>query len=394
MSTPVLHILLDTNTLLHFKRPDLLDWKVIVQGQQVALLVCPALIDELEAIKIDLKRPAKLRERAHKAIMWLSEMMELPEPIQLAQDVRFVFIAESPTIDFAAHRLSYTVPDDQLIASAIQFRDQTGSTVSFFSNDTGLRLKLRSRGMTGFTLPESERLPDEPDEETKKIRTLEARLASFENRQPKLVLTFADGATHAKVKLRAIDRPEPAQSYFDYKISRDALERYGARHSTYQEKHRAWASQAALRFPVTLVLTNAGSAVATDILLTLTFPDFITALPSRVVLSKPKPPAPPANPLLGLRAPSSPVFIPPVTPYIARPTDAHVNTKENTVTFRISSFVQGRTLNLDPFVLMFDSGTDVQNHSIEYSTSLVEHPEGIRDSLHIILSNDNVEHGK
>jgi hypothetical protein len=303
-----------------------------------------------------------------------------------------VFITESPTIDFAAHRLSYTVPDDQLIASAIQFRDQTGSTVSFFSNDTGLRLKLRSRGMTGFTLPESERLPDEPDEETKKVRALEARLASFESRQPKLVLTFADGATHVKVKLRAIDRPEPAQSYFDYKISRDALERYGAKHSTYQEKHQAWASQASLRFPVVLVLTNAGNAVATDILLALTFPDFITALPDRTVLRKPQPPPPPANPLLGLR-PSTPVFTPPVTPYVPRPTDAHIHTKDNTVTFRIPSFVQGRTLNLDPFVLMFDSETDIQNHSIAYSISLVEHPEGIRGSLHVVLDNDNVEHG-
>src|SRR4051794_5320304 len=122
MSTPAQHILLDTNTLLHFKRPDLLDWKLIVPGQQVALLVCPALIDELEAIKIDPKRPGKLRERARRAIMWLSEMMERPDPIQLAPDVRLIFITESPTIDFTAHRLSYTVPDDQLIASAIQFR--------------------------------------------------------------------------------------------------------------------------------------------------------------------------------------------------------------------------------------------------------------------------------
>ena len=157
------HIFVDTNTLLHFKRPDLLDWKTFVPSTDVVLVVCPALIDELEAIKSDPKRPGKLRERAHNAVMWISKMMELTEPVQIAQGVRLTFITKSPTIDFATHRLSYTVPDDQLIASAIQYRDQTGASVSFFSNDTGLRLKLRSRGLTGFTLPQSERLPDELD---------------------------------------------------------------------------------------------------------------------------------------------------------------------------------------------------------------------------------------
>ena len=380
------HLMLDTNTLLHFKRPDLLNWKAILGDREVALLACPALIDELEVIKADPKRPAKLRERAHKAIMWISELMERPEPILLAPNVRLIFIAESPTIDFAAHRLSYTVPDDQLIASAIQYREQTGSTVSFFSNDTGLRLKLRSRGMTGFTLPESERLPDELDEETKKIRALETRLVSLENRQPSLTLTFADDATHAKVKLLTPAAVQPQHAYFSVEVGRDSIDRYVRKHGEYQEKYRAWADQAALRYPVSLILRNIGTAVATDILLTLTFPEFITALPNRVVLKKPQPPELPRDSVLSsLRLSSNLDFTQLPMPHIPSSSDAHFNTKNNTVTFRIPSFVQGRSLTLDPFFVMFESAGDVQNHAINYSMSLVEHPEGITGSVNILI---------
>jgi hypothetical protein len=195
--------------------------------------------------------------------------------------------------------------------------------------------------MTGFTLPQSERLPDELDEETKRIRFLETRIASFENRQPRLALTFKDETTSAKIKLLAVDDPLPPRAYFDYKISRSSLERYLAKHEEYQTKYKAWAEQAALRFSVGLVLENDGSAVATDILLTLSFPEFITALPDRAVLRRPEPPKDPLNPLLG--APTTmATFHSPIMPRIAQPSDAHINTRDNTVTFRIPTLVHGR----------------------------------------------------
>jgi hypothetical protein len=394
MVDAISHIFLDTNTLLHFKRPDLLDWKAFVPSTDVVLVVCPALIDELETIKSDPKSPRKLRARAHNAIMWISNMMELTEPVQIARAVRLIFITESPTIDFASHRLSYTVPDDQLIASAIQYRDQTGANVSFFSNDTGLRLKLRSRGLTGFTLPQSERLPDELDEDTKRVRTLEARIASFENRQPQLVLTFSNETKNAKIMLRSVDQPESPQTHFTFRISRESVERYHTKHAEYQTKYEAWASQAALRFPIRLILTNEGSAVATDILLTLMFPNFITALPNRAVLTKPPLPKAPVNPLLNARQSLSSTFTPPIMPHVSQPTDAHINTRSNTVTFRVPALVQGRTLTLDPFFLMFDSKDEVQNYSFDYSMSLVEHPEGIRGTLYIVLDNTNIQDGE
>ena len=199
--------------------------------------------------------------------------------------------------------------------------------------------------------------------------------------------------THRSCCDRLTSQKSP-RTHFTSKVSRQSVERYHTKHAEYQTKYEAWASQAALRFPIRLVLTNEGSAVATDILLTLMFPDFITALPNRAVLKKPAPPNAPVNPLLNAPQSLSSTFTPPIMPHISQPTDAHINTTDNTVTFRVPTLVQGRTLTLDPFFLMFDSKDEVQNHSFDYSMSLVEHPEGIRGTFYIVLDNTNKQDGK
>lgn len=164
MTETVPHIILDTNTLLHFKRPDLLDWKVLLNAPEVNLVVTPALIDELEAQKTYQNRSRKLKERAHAAIMWISKFIDQTEPQEISPGVKLVFLRDSPTIHFADYRLSPTVPDDQLIASALQLQQEAGVSVLFVTNDTGLRLKLPTRGLTAVAPRAADRLPDELDD--------------------------------------------------------------------------------------------------------------------------------------------------------------------------------------------------------------------------------------
>jgi hypothetical protein len=200
MSASVPHVFLDTNTLLHYRRPDQIDWCAFLGADAVMLVVTPALIDELEAQKAYANRSRKLKDRANASIKWIAQYIECEEPVELRPGVKLLFVRESPMIDFAAHRLSQMVADDQLIASALQFRQETGAHIVFVSNDTGLRLKLQPRGLKGTAPPEDARLPEEMDDAEKEMAELRRELARHQSRRPKLFLTFQDGREFGRIR--------------------------------------------------------------------------------------------------------------------------------------------------------------------------------------------------
>ena len=104
----------------------------------------------------------------------------------------------------AAHRLSETLGDDQLIASALAFREAGASMVMIATADMGMRIKLRAHQLPELLLPEAYRLPAEPDAVEKEVAALKKQLARHENRQPKLKLTFADGESRLTLKRRPV----------------------------------------------------------------------------------------------------------------------------------------------------------------------------------------------
>jgi hypothetical protein len=186
------YIFLDTNTLLHFKRPDQIDWPALLKSSAIYLVVTPTLIRELEYQKVH-NRSKKLRERAKNLVGWIAKFIESNEDTQIRAGVRLHFLRQSPLIDFALHHLSHALPDDELIASAIEFRNTHSVRILITSADLGLRLKLPAHQIEGVTPPDTDKLPEELDEWEKENAELRQRLARYENRLPKLLLTFDSG---------------------------------------------------------------------------------------------------------------------------------------------------------------------------------------------------------
>jgi hypothetical protein len=69
-------------------------------------------------------------------------------------------------------------------------RREEGEDVAVATNDFGLELKAKQRGVDVITPPEEARLPDVLGEEEKKFRQLEAELQAERARRPKLRLVF------------------------------------------------------------------------------------------------------------------------------------------------------------------------------------------------------------
>lgn len=187
------YVMLDANALLHYQRPDQIDWQALMSCPSVNLLVTPVLLHELEEQKVK-NRSRKLRERADAIVSWVASFIESDAPLEIREGVHFVFIRHSPQIDYAAHRLSRAVYDDELIANAIEFKREYACDVTFFTADTGLRLKLPAHGMSAVIPPAKFKLADEPDEAEKENIRLKSELSRLANRLPRLDLSFFGGA--------------------------------------------------------------------------------------------------------------------------------------------------------------------------------------------------------
>jgi hypothetical protein len=346
------YFILDTNTLLHYRRPDRLDWQPFVGSEEVVLVITPALIHELEQQKLA-NRSARLRRRANEIIQWLNGYLEQTEPIYLSDQVRLQFYDESPRIDFTAHRLSERVPDDILIATAIQFSDQMNVEVSLITNDTGLRMKLRSRSISAVKPTEEDRLADEPDETELELVRTRTELQRFQARQPLLQLSFQDNTNFRTVDLRPVSEP-PAPIvrtawYFGH--SEDSISDYENKYRAYLAEFQEWRAQMERMFLCKLIVRNTGSAEATKVSIEINFPEKVSLLKS-----SPKKPKPPRHPV-DLAAPS---FDLGDLSHIGRlletsPLEASFDRASASVRWNIPSIVHNRRLSLRPFLVRFVS---------------------------------------
>ena len=135
----------------------------------------------------------KLRKRAGDYASWLARAFDQPS---IRQGVTLRFLPNEPMLDFKSHGLDPRTPDDRLVAAAIELsRAEPELAVSVITADLGLSLKFRSRGITVMKPPESARLPDGPTDEELEVRELRKQLATYANRQPRPILTFADGGS-------------------------------------------------------------------------------------------------------------------------------------------------------------------------------------------------------
>jgi hypothetical protein len=221
-------LFVDTNYLLHYPPLKETDWRKVAGCSEVLLVICIQVVHELD----DKKNDPRLGERAAKAIREIESVLEgggiLAEGVTLTalhSDI------PSASVPFG---LSPDSKDDRILAEVLRYAHANPDRrIAVLSEDLGMSLKCRSRGLKRIKPDAARRLPDPADEATKKHRQVADELHRLKNLLPDLRMRVAcrgsDPADHVRVLL---DKPPLPLSVVD--LLGEADEEYPALDRTYR----------------------------------------------------------------------------------------------------------------------------------------------------------------
>jgi predicted ribonuclease YlaK len=186
----MIYLFIDTNVLLHYRRLEEINWLSLAKSKEAVIVLCPAVIRELDQHKVYHPRN-KFRKRAQEIITSLHSRLSGLDSDIIRNGVRLEFIAEDPSVDFGAYKLRPELPDDWLIASAIDWKQKHSSDeIRIVSADLGISIKAKSQGIPALAPLEADRVADELDADEKRIKELQRELAEIKNSLPRLKLCF------------------------------------------------------------------------------------------------------------------------------------------------------------------------------------------------------------
>lgn len=429
----VAYIFVDTNTALHFRRPDEIDWCSLAASKQVVLVAAPILLRELENQKI-VNTSRKLRDRAGSFIKWLHPFV-LDSSKEVRKGVQWHFLTSEPQVDFASERLSLTVADDHLIASVLEFSRERDEAVFVVTADIGLLVKLRTRGVSILTLPDEAQLPSELDPLERENRALREEMRRIQSRMPRLAVRFPNGSqdceafllcpppedirslqeirlAHSVMIIPSSRKPAPNDPYGfgitnflvgldslgvseeSARTYNDELREFYAKYESYLRSDETWQELIGRHVSVEFSLANEGSAPATNIDLELSFPENISPVEADSLPERPRPPSPPRKPsIFGMHGeygttdrdlssyldPSRHIFEAPAIgdgiPDVSR------DGRSACISF--ASLKHGFSETTEKLLLRFSSGSAVSSFSIGYRLSADELPEAVTGDLHV-----------
>ena len=439
------HVFIDANVLLHFLRPDQIDWCTLTKADAVILVGAPVLLRELEKHKVH-NKSRTLRERSLDLVKWLAPFIDDPEQA-VRPGARWFFLPHDPLIDFVTHNLSRDVSDDHLIASVMVYKPSTHDPVFVATDDIGLRAKIKFRQIDVLSLPDSMRRPAELDPFEQEHKRLRAENEKLKNRIPKLSVTFPDGRAFQDIyieerrnlgapSLEAVKRRHPLAELAEdgaaagslqnaptplgwarmqkkmfaipenrVKAYNEALADYYGRYQKYLLELEDYQEKTRLSAQIGIVIANKGTAPATRIDLMLTFPEWIrlTAIDDDAP-QEPEPPIPPPRPTpadellranmrnLGMSLTGQGTW-PAALNALSRPIrwegDPNITLDGQSVRFRLVRLQHGAREPVEAFVMRFIGPQNVRSFSIQYRISADEIPEPITDKIHIrVKGND------
>ncbi len=138
-------VVLDTNTLLHYQRPDSVRWPSVVGRTPVRLVVPLRVVEELDA-----KKYARndLAQRARGLLPWLEATVADGSGQA----------GESTTIEVPVDPTRRSRPQDadrEILDTCEELRDFGGQRVMLVTGDTGMRLRARAAGISTISMPDT-----------------------------------------------------------------------------------------------------------------------------------------------------------------------------------------------------------------------------------------------
>lgn len=416
-------VFVDANTALHFKRPDQIDWLKLTGASEVVLIAAPVLLRELEEQKAT-NKSKKLRSRADKYIKWLHQFLLKPTN-EVRQKVTWFFLPSEPRINFSDEHLNESIRDDQLIASVLDYSRNSEERLIVATDDIGLKSKLYHRGIDVLALPDDLRLPDEPDLIERENEELRNEITTLKARMPKLSIAFEGGVQHQELhvrdpksykvkslaqikgeypfKSRSSERDlSPSVSNFhdieqgiiDKHIStyNQQLREYFSDYQKYLDLLADWNEEICMYHTVKLVISNDGTAPASNVDVELYFPDGVVPVDDDNIPDEPKPPEAPeknqgifASPLPEIRPlnvlASSQIHQNWLTSHLSGMPD--ITLHENSICISYLKLKHGFSEISDPLIFRFVSRDAVGAFKISTRLSADEMPDAVDDNLHI-----------
>lgn len=187
-------LFIDTNCFLQMKDFNQINWRELFpNAEAIALVVCQAVISELDKHKVSTNRRRKDRARkALKQIEQAADQVDMVLPIrEKAPKLNLVIWRGKPVwTDFPD--LDPKSADDYLVAAA----SGTGDGI-VFTHDTWPRIRARLSGVRATSPMEDWLLPAEQTDDQRQITQLKRELEASQNARPKLqiILPFDDPVT-------------------------------------------------------------------------------------------------------------------------------------------------------------------------------------------------------
>jgi hypothetical protein len=407
-----MNVFIDTNTILHFKALDQFDWKGLVGTDKIKLLIAPVVVQEL-----DKHRRHSNSRIAQVAKAFSKKITELPGGTgSLNNKIELHTILKRPPNEiFADHSLDKSEQDDRLIASILYFGEPTATLVT---NDSLLKLKAESFGISTFMAPDEYEIAPDDDETAKELRKTKQDLARFQNAAPKLNFTFNNGKQHNKfivddeldfnaLKKKLLEeqsqiypRWQTSNKLADSEINRynRGVETYLIDYSNYLDSHTKWFMEVSLSIELQFVLHNNGSKPADAIDIYVSFPN--TVLIRNKVDSldagqmiPPVPPRPPGE--LTPQRPSRPKYLEglQVSTDIFNSDHAVIERENEMIVARYyeKTLKHHDKYTTDPLYLTFPSWHAIRNLSIDYRITAGNIIDPIIGQLSIIVDKTDAQ---
>jgi hypothetical protein len=217
----------DTNVLLHYRFPSLVDWCSVANAERVLVVVTAVVFEELDRHKNSSASPL-LRRRAASAVRQLSRICEaLQGGVAQPWDPPFIGLDElRVSLDERMHlaldmiapdlrpedQLSRDWNDDVLLGHVLRaVRQNPTADIELVTADAALRFKALRLRLPTRQPPDSEKLPDEPDQNERTLVELRQQMAALQSAAPVLRLSFVNSAPPLRIELARYVRVSEAE---------------------------------------------------------------------------------------------------------------------------------------------------------------------------------------
>jgi hypothetical protein len=286
--------------LVHFETFDEVNWPKRLGVESVRLLLAPSVMRELDKFKDDASNDWR-QTRTRTLLTKLRALLTASggQAAQVRPGVTILDLPYEPNVDWGQLGLDPHQEDDRLIASILQFLGtEPGTDVLLITNDFPLERKARRQSIPVRNVEEFISRIETRSEKDRTIRDLQTRLASLEERVPKLSFRFAEGGKRVNSVTRSRGAGSPnrptdeeledhinqqrskIQGELDAasgRVDEDELDEYReeAKHYLIDQRvvvYRRRARNHDLRMVFSFVLENHGASIAEDVAVTLQFP--------------------------------------------------------------------------------------------------------------------------